>query len=75
MFIPVIVIAVAGVVGILLLAGVVLLWQDNRILENRISKLNCDVSISQDNVDHKNISLQAMHDRLDRIQDIINETP
>lgn len=62
------------VVGIVLLAGVVLLWRDNRILEDRISKLNCEVSISQDNVDHKNISLQAMHDRLDKIQDIINET-
>ena len=74
MFIYEVVIWLVVVVGGFLLAGVVLLWQETRILEGRISKLNCEATISQDNIDHKNISLQAMHDRLDRIQDIINET-
>jgi len=75
MFIPAIVIGVACLVGVVLVSVIMLLWQDTRILEGRISKLNCEATISQDNVDHKNISIQAMHDRLDRIQDIINETP
>ena len=49
MFIPVIVLAVAGVVGVLLLAGVIMLWVDNQILEDRISKLNCDVVLLREN--------------------------
>ena len=75
MFISGGVLAVAYLVGVVLVSVIILLWQDTRILGSRISKLNCEATISQDNVDHKNISIQRMHDRLDRIQDIINETP